>query len=195
MGLLVVTPPATEPVGLAEAKDWCRVDTSDGDATIASMIMAARQHLGDADGYSGIVFISQTIEWTLDAFPPTLTPFPRWPVSSVTSVTYPDENNVDQIVASTVYAIDSSSKPARLALQSGQSWPAPYPKPGAVRIRFVAGFGATPEAVPEPLRVAIKALVAHWYEYREPMIEAVPYTIPMHVAALVAPHRLHFGVG
>jgi uncharacterized phiE125 gp8 family phage protein len=195
MGLALTAPPAVEPVGLAETKEWCRVDTGDGDATILSMIRAARQHIADVDGYSGLVLITQTITWSMDVFPGITAEFPRWPVQAVSSVKYYDANNVLQTVAGTVYQIDAASKPARLMLQSGQSWPASYPRPGAVQIAFTAGYGDEPEDVPETLRVAVKALVAHWHEYREPVVDGQVYEVPYHVTCLVAPHRLHFGVG
>jgi len=39
------TAPAVEPVSLSEAKTHCRVDTSDDDAYIGSLITVAREYL------------------------------------------------------------------------------------------------------------------------------------------------------
>ena len=197
---LVVTDPVTpamEPVGLAEVKDWCRIDTGDNDATIASMIVAARQHLGDLAGYSGLVFITQTYDWTLDAFPacPALA-FPVWPIQSVTSVSYVDTAGDAQTWAGASYLVDTKSMPARLTPAYGEVWPSTRAQMNAVTIRFIAGYGDDPADVPEPLRTAIKALVAHWHEHREPVLTGtIQAELPMHVKALVNPYRLHMGVG
>ena len=42
MSLTLVSPPAAEPVTLAEAKSHLKLDTSDEDTLIASLITAAR---------------------------------------------------------------------------------------------------------------------------------------------------------
>ena len=44
MGIQLVTPPAVEPVSLAEMKEHLRVDAVDQDLTIKSLISAARQY-------------------------------------------------------------------------------------------------------------------------------------------------------
>jgi uncharacterized phiE125 gp8 family phage protein len=49
MSLVLNTPPATEPVSLAEAKAHLKVDTGDDDALISALISAARTR---AAGYS-----------------------------------------------------------------------------------------------------------------------------------------------
>ena len=43
MQSILIAPPAAEPVTLAEARSWLRVDTTDEDGAIASLISAARE--------------------------------------------------------------------------------------------------------------------------------------------------------
>jgi hypothetical protein len=69
------------------------------------------------------------------------------PVSSITSVKYLDSTGAEQTLSSAVYTLISESLPPRLVLKTGQSWPATYSADNAVRIRFVAGYGAA-SAVP-----------------------------------------------
>ena len=69
------------------------------------------------------------------------------------------------------------------------------PQPGArsagIEIDVEAGYGATASAVPEPLKQAIRQLVAHWYENRGagPPDESA-LRMPASVAALIAPYRV-----
>lgn len=48
----------SEPVTLQEAKDWCRIDVSDDDTLITSLIKAARII---CEKYSGLSFVSKTV--------------------------------------------------------------------------------------------------------------------------------------
>jgi uncharacterized phiE125 gp8 family phage protein len=60
MSLQLNTPPATEPVTLAQAKAWLKVETDDEDALIAALIPAARAR---AEWHTGRAFVTQG--WTL----------------------------------------------------------------------------------------------------------------------------------
>lgn len=65
------------------------------------------------------------------------------------------------------------------------------PEPGKPRhgisIALRAGHGATPEAVPAPLKLAIRILVAHWFENRGDVIGE--QILPPEALALVAPFQ------
>ena len=65
------------------------------------------------------------------------------------------------------------------APEPGRAW-------GGVVIEVRAGFGASPESVPEPLRQAIRLLVARWFENRG---DAASSLLPPDVQALIAPFR------
>lgn len=195
--LTLATAPVELPVGLDEAKSWMRVESADDDALVRGLIDAARGQLGDLMGWTGLSFITQTYDVGFDAFVPGGTfILPRWPVQSVTSMTYIDANGATQTLATSVYQTDLRSMPARVALASGQTWPATQTgRLGAVTVRFVAGYGLLPDAVPAPIRAAIKALVAHWYESREPVVVGQSVApVPWHVREMIQPYRLSTGV-
>lgn len=192
MGLVVSTPPANLPVGLNEVRDWCRIDTADGDATLTALIQAAVEHVSGLDGFSALALITQTFDWTMDAFPTSgALDFPRWPVQSVTSISYIDADGAPQTWAAEDYQVDTKSKPARLTFAFGGAWPSAQAIYNAVTIRFVAGYGDEPEDIPESLRTAIKVLVANWTENRE----GSPSRLPVQVRSMIAKHRLSLGVG
>jgi uncharacterized phiE125 gp8 family phage protein len=60
----------------------------------------------------------------------------------------------------------------------------------AFEVAFTAGYGDEASDVPEPLRHAIKLLVAHWFEQREPVVlGAAAQEVPATVAGLLLPYR------
>ena len=103
MPLQLVTPPAAEPVSLAEARLHLRVDFPDEDALIASLIAAARQA---AETITGRQLVTARWKLVLDCFPgpsligvPAGLPFslpghaillPKCPVQSVFAINYLD---------------------------------------------------------------------------------------------------------
>lgn len=178
--------PAIEPVTLAEAKLACRVDIADDDALITAFITAARETV---ELIARRALINQTWDLVLDAFPgeDRLT-LPRPPLSSVTSITYVSSAGVSAQVAAASYYVDTQSEPGRVVLNTGYSWPATTLRiASGVTVRYVAGYGAAASAVPERYKVAIKLLVAHWYENRAAVETsgAAPQEVPLGVVALL----------
>ena len=60
------------------------------------------------------------------------------------------------------------SEPARLVLRRRRAALAGAAANG-FEIAFIAGYGDAPPDVPAPIRHALKLLVAHWFEHREPV--------------------------
>src|SRR5262245_20981499 len=106
------------------------------------MLDGSIAELGDLDGTSGVVFITQTFDYSASAFPATGLVLPRWPVQSVTSISYVDGNGDPQTIAPEGYEVDPTSKPTVVTPISG-TWT------GAVTVRFVAGYGDDADDVPE----------------------------------------------
>lgn len=153
--------PATNPVSLAEAKAHLRVDHSDHDTRIASLIEGATANL---DGYTGILgraLVTQTWRQDFPAFTDLLR-LPLRPVASITIVTYYDANNAQQTLASTVYGLFSDALGAYVALKPDQTFPSTYARRDAVSITYVAGVAAS--AVPGPIKQAILLQVEILYD-------------------------------
>lgn len=66
MPLQLISPPAEEPLSLAEAKLHLRVDFSDEDALISALISAARQA---AETITARQLVTARWKYILDAFP------------------------------------------------------------------------------------------------------------------------------
>ena len=189
--LIVKTPPAVEPISLAEAKAHLRVDMTDDDATIQHLIRSARHALETR--YDRAI-ITQSLVLGRDYFPSfyglgyTWTPggwFGQYwmtqyttqelnwgyialrpPVQSITSVTYIDTSGNSQIWPSTNYGLDGDSEPGRLYLLPGKTFPTTAQQLATVKIEFVSG-NTSPDLVPADIREAVKLLMAHYYENRE----------------------------
>ncbi len=181
MPLQLVTPPAEEPVSLAEAKQHLRVDSGDDDLLIGSLISAARQA---AETKTGRQLITARWKLVLDAFPgPSLMQsatgasfslpghailLAKCPVQSVVSIEYLDMNGTTQVMPASDYVLDAACEPARLTPAFGKTWPSTLPQMGAVSVTFDAGYG-TASAVPEGLKSWIKLRVGSLYGHREEM--------------------------
>ena len=178
MGLTQTTAPATEPVTVQEAKDFCRITHDDENSFILAMIRDGREFV---ENHTQRQLMSASWTWTLDAFPsldangiPTNRLVydadlglivPIVPATSVTSISYIDEDGASQTLATTVYAIDTSREPARIYLKYDQEWPETRTIANAVTIIFVAGY-ANALSVPETLKTRIKEYVHHAYSMR-----------------------------
>lgn len=195
MALSLVTGPAVEPITIAEAKAQCQVDTPDDDALISALIQAAREYVESATHRP---LITQTWDWKRDTFPywtdALVLPLP--PVSSVTSVTYVATDGTSTTWSSSLYLTDlptgPKAEPARITPVFGGYYPYTRYQINAVTVRFVCGYGTSPQSVPESLRAAIKVLVAHWYGARQPVTFDARVTvseIPMVIEPLIWPYK------
>jgi uncharacterized phiE125 gp8 family phage protein len=186
VGLKLITPPAVEPIDVAEMKLHLRVEQhrTEEDFLIRSLIVAAREY---AESQTGRQLIEATWELSLDDFPcwglwgdswesavelsrpPFIGLLTTDPLTSlaVDPFTYLDSAGVSQVLASTTYEVNDYEEPARLKLAWGQSWPSARAGANAVRIRYRAGFGAKGSDVPESIRQAMKLHVGWLYENRE----------------------------
>lgn len=165
MSLIIITPPATEPVTLAEARLHLKVDSTDDDTLISALITAMREQ---AEHRTGRAFITQTLELVLDAFPADIE-LPRPPALAITSVKYYDTNGTQQTMDAALYSLDSNSEPAWLVPAYGESWPATYGIPNAVRVRYTAGYGAASD-VPSAIKAWILSGLSTMYNIREQVV-------------------------
>lgn len=164
MSLRLIAPPTTLPVSLADAKLHLKVDHSDDDALITLMLKAAGR---SAEQELNRALMSQTWELRLDAFPSAEIEVAKPRVLSVSAVAYTDAAGVEQTLSPSLYTLDPDMPPGWLLPALGTSWPDTRDQANAVRITFVAGYGSTPESLPEDVRVWILLHLAATYRNRE----------------------------
>ena len=123
---------------------------------------------------------------------------PKCPLVSITSVKYDDLTNTEQTLAASNYFIDSSSMPGRLQWASNASLPSTFNKPNCIRIRYVAGFGATGDVdatvqglIPFPIKAAILMRTGQLYETRQEEIVGQRLDkFSIAVDRLISPYRI-----
>lgn len=185
------TPPAVEPVTLTEAKAHLRVDTSDDDAYIGTLITAARQWVEE--------YLDRTLvntQWTmrLDAFPFEIE-LPRPPISAAgittaVAVTYTLGDDSTTTLSTSSYRVDRMSTPGVVRQLRNGTWPANLDDYNAVSVTWWAGYGASGASVPAAIRHAILMLCSHWYENRNTvLVGSISKSLEFAVESLLSSHK------
>jgi uncharacterized phiE125 gp8 family phage protein len=186
MSSILLTPPALEPLSLAEAKAFLRVEHDDDDDVIVALIAGARIHV---ETQTRRALITQTWRLVRDCWPPDgrieVRPAPLRTL--VAARVYDRDNNPLELDID-AFVLDTAGSTLILA-----PWAVPQPtRLGAgIELDVTVGYGVAATDVPEPLRQAIRLLVAHWYENRG--VAAIGDTLalmPANVPALLAPYRM-----
>lgn len=188
--LQLLTPPAVEPITLAEAKAHLRVEHADEDSLITSLVTVARRLL---ERYTARSFITQTWKLTLDEFPGSSDEIRLWmaPVQSVTSIQYKDESGTLQTLAAANYIVSTACEPGRIKPAYTMTWPTSYDEIDAVTVTYVAGYGDVGASIPDELRHAMKLLIGDLYKDREnPEKNARTDMIPLPILWLCEPYRI-----
>lgn len=157
------TAPANEPISSAEAKAFARIDSSDDDTLVATLIEAARIA---AQNWNGVQLVNATWLLYLDEFP-TVIEVPYPPLSTVTWIKYYNSAGVQTEWTNTLYQKDTSTWPGRIKPAYNETYPSIRAIFKTIEVKYVAGFGADETTVPENFKLAIKFAVAAWYKDRE----------------------------
>jgi uncharacterized phiE125 gp8 family phage protein len=184
MRLELLTPPATEPVTLAEVKTRLRIDDATDDAGVTRLIASATKH---AESITRRAFVTQSWALTLDAFPCGSISLPLPPLQTVDEVSYIDSTGATVVLPTTEYLVDKNGMIGMIHRAYLKQWPITRAQPMAVRIKFTAGYGAA-GAVPSDLASAMMLLIAHWDQNREPVVVGtIVSSVPLSVESLLAP--------
>lgn len=157
----IIIHPTVEPVSVAEVKSQLGITDTSSDSIIERRIKAARQW---AEGYTGRVFVTQTLEMRLGCFASRID-LEAPPVASIVSVKYVDEAGTVQTVSSANYVLDDYPLIPFVRPAYNVPWPTPRDDENAVRIQYVAGYGAAVD-VPLLIREAIMLIVGGWINFQ-----------------------------
>lgn len=188
MSSILLTPPAVEPVTLADAKTWLRVTNDDDDGVITSLIAGARSHI---EAQTRRAMITQTWRLVRDAWPADgrIAALPV-PMVEIVAARVFDEGGTPHAIDLDAFVVDNAAAPAIIAFAPWSSI-VPGRQAGGIEIDITAGYGDAPDDVPEPLRQAVRFLVAHWFESRGlAALGRAAADLPAGLAALIAPYRV-----
>jgi uncharacterized phiE125 gp8 family phage protein len=184
MSGILLTGPAVEPISLAEAKAFLRIEHNDDDDTITALIAAARIY---AEAQTRRALITQDWRLTRDAWPPTGRIIVRpGPLQSLQAARVHDGEGEPIELDTAGFFPDVVGSELIFA-----AWTMPQPQRAAgIELDVTLGYGDAAVDVPEPLRQAVRLLVGHWYENRGLVAPGTTSALPVTVAALLLPYRM-----
>lgn len=178
-----------EPITKAEAKSFARQDDATDDTLIDTLIEAAREW---CESFTGRAFIKQTWTQIIDWSFPGVIQLPYAPLTSVSSITYIDTAGTSQTLASSEYTVDIQKEPGRVYEAWTKTWPTTRFIRQAVTVTYLAGYGNAASDVPVPLKTAVRQLVLHWYDQREPiLVGTISKEMEMALKSLLTPYKVH----
>lgn len=191
--LVLVTPPAIEPLTLDEAKAHLRIDEglSADDDYISALITVAREY---CEEFQNRAYITQTWQVSFPYWPDYVIDLPLGNLQSINAITYKDSKGaVTTLTENIHYVVSTRGVLGKVAPVFGMPWPPFVPWPlDAVTIEFTCGYGDTAQNVPEKIKQAMKLLITHWFERRTPLPETgqAPGEIDFTVSALLWQDRI-----
>lgn len=174
-----VSGPTVEPVTLAEAKAHLRIDSTDEDVLVGSLITSAREYVEEQTRLS---LVSTRWRYRMEGFPADGgdIELPRRPMilstNATKSLSSPVVRYWNGTTTEVVTLVDqtdddflaASGNPPTVRLYNAWGWPVVTTwRPLPVEVEYNAGFGTDGANVPRPLKLAILLLVGHWYMNRE----------------------------
>lgn len=182
----VITDIVTEPVSVAEAKLYCKVQDSADDTLWPILITSARRML---EKYTMTSFAEKTLHATWVEVPRTnYVELPYGPVISIDHIYRIDhEGNEEELVLNSDYYV-MGDQDAIIKITS--YWSSGKVYVNSIRAEYKAGYGNTAtEVLPAELKLAILKQVATDYELRENIVQGITTVLSNESKVLAAPYR------
>ena len=178
-------PVYSDVVSTADLKAFLRVEHSEEDTLIEAMREAAILHIENVTNLRiGDRSVSITYEDVYSKFEIPVGPVD---VTGFTLLYRTDASSMTTMVKDTDYYLDHLRKPAQVSLINV---PNVYDY-SFYKMQVVATVGYTEATVPEAIVHAIKLLVAHMYELRQPeVVGTITTQVKLGLDALLNPYRI-----
>ncbi|TWT64243.1 head-tail connector protein [Rubinisphaera italica] len=172
--MYILVAPETTAVDLTTVKRHCRIDHTDDDVYLTSLINVATETI-EEEVQKTLVTTSYRLQ--IDAFPCGVFQVPFPPLITIDEISY-QLSGEREVLSSSKYQVDESNVPGRLKILQQPSHDSVM---GGIWIDFTAGH--EPANVPAKLKHCLLMLVSHLYEMREPVttlnIKDVPWSIQL----------------
>ena len=182
----IITDIVTEPVSVAEAKLYCKVQDSADDTLWPILITSARRML---EKYTMTSFAEKTIHATWVEVPKqNYVELPYGPVISIDHIYRIDhEGTEEELVLNSDYYV-MGDQDAIIKITS--YWSSGMVHINSIRVEYKAGYGNTAtEKLPGDLKLAILKQVSTDYELRENIVQGVTTVLSNESKILAAPYR------
>ena len=144
--------PASEPITLAQAKNYLRVDFDDDNDLITALIISARLRL---EKYAGIAISPRTLQ--VVAYVDEFIELPYAPLNNITLVEYWDGSGWVAMGLGDYYILGTTYKKIYMVANNRMEY----------RFTYTCGY----TSVPQPIITALYKLLADLYDYRESSVE------------------------
>jgi uncharacterized phiE125 gp8 family phage protein len=184
MPQILITPPNAEPLSLAEVKAHLRITHNDEDTYISTLIISARRTI---EAQFGICLLQQSWSIFRDSWPcDGIFSTPLFPVMSVVDLKVYGDDDVAATIDPAHYYLDAASRPSRIALRRGRTFPPPGRRTNGIELKLITGFGTTAAAVPQQVKQALLIIIADWFASRGDVDGG---TLPLSALELLSPYK------
>lgn len=212
--LVKATEPSVYPVTLAEAKAHLRIDTTDDDSLITSLLASATRW---AEDYCDRTFVHTQYTMRLDSFygaigspvqfglkadgnnidgrqsivPNLDIELPRPPMVTATTatavtITYtPVAGAATTTLDAAEYRVDRNATPGVCRPLYGKTWPSHLVDQNSTTVTWWAGYSSDGSRVPAPVKSAILMIVSHLWSNRDAAQESALNEVPFGVKAML----------
>jgi uncharacterized phiE125 gp8 family phage protein len=144
--------PVSEPITLAEAKNYLKVDFDDDNDLITSLIASARVRL---EKYAGVAMSARTLQ--VVAYVDEFIELPYAPINTISKVEYWDNNSWVEITVGQYNVLGTTYKKLYMTAFGHMEF----------RFTYTCGYATTPSV----MKTALYKILADLYDYRESSVE------------------------
>lgn len=172
-----------EPVSLAYAKTFLRIDHDHEDELIGDLITIARIRVETMTRH---ILISREIDHCVPGDSTQSVKLSAAPIGSIISVKVTDQNGSELTLSEDQYRVTRRGEFLTIDPVHPSGWAGFTARIDEVVVTYLAGYGESGNDVPHPFRQAILLLLAQSYELRGDVGDA---PVPMMVDAVLMPYR------
>lgn len=157
----VTTGPVTRAVTMAEAVQQLRLDDIDEQNSYVELLIDGV--IGDIEATYDLALITQTITEKFPRFPSGAGALilRKAPLLAITSISYIDSDGATQTWSSSEYTSGTYNGRGFVVSKVDYEYPTDLViRPDAVTVVYTAGFGATPDTVPRPIKIGALLMIA-----------------------------------